>query len=59
ECLHDLARDPDHADLFANYRERLTATLEDTGDPRALGHGQVWEDHPRLRGQMRYFPEAD
>lgn len=56
ECLHDLAGDPDHAQIFAEYRKQLTETLKATGDPRVLGHGQVWEDYPRVRGPMRYFP---
>jgi uncharacterized sulfatase len=30
-----------------------------TGDPRVLGYGHVWEDYPRLRGPMRYFPKED
>jgi uncharacterized sulfatase len=57
ECLNDLATNPDHATLFAEYRQQLTATLEETGDPRALGYGHVWEDYPRLKGPMRYFPK--
>ena len=59
ECLHDLAGDPEHAQLFAEYRGQLTETLVSTGDPRALGIGQVWEDYPRLRGPMRYFPAPE
>lgn len=57
ECMHDLAGDPEHASLFAEYQKQLMATLKSTGDPRALGDGQQWEDFPRLRGPMRYFPE--
>jgi uncharacterized sulfatase len=59
ECLNDLATDPDHAELLAAYKQQLTATLKETGDPRALGYGHVWEDHPRQRGPMRYFPEPE
>jgi uncharacterized sulfatase len=59
ESLNDLATDPDHAVLFTRYREQLVNTLTETGDPRVLGYGHVWEDYPRLRGQMRYFPEGD
>ena len=59
DCLNDLAGDPDHATEFDRYRQRLTATLEETGDPRALGYGHVWEDYPRQRGPMRYFPNPD
>lgn len=59
DCLTDLARDPDHATLFAEYQQQLTDTLTETGDPRVLGYGQVWEDYPRQKGPMRYFPPPD
>ena len=59
DCLTDLAKDPDHATLFAEYKEQLTDTLTETGDPRVLGYGQVWEDYPRQKGPMRYFPPPD
>ena len=59
DCLDDLATDADHAERFAEYKNQLLTTLRETGDPRALGYGDVWEDYPRLRGPMRYFPEPD
>ena len=57
--LNDLANDPDHAALFARYKKQLSDTLADTGDPRVSGYGQVWEDYPRTRGPMRYFPKPE
>ncbi|MEE4216901.1 MAG: sulfatase [Xanthomonadales bacterium] len=59
ECLQDLAGDPDHLAIFTEYKQQLTKTLTETGDPRVLGYGQVWEDYPRQRGPMRYFPPPD
>lgn len=59
DSLNNLANDPDHAELFARYKKQLGDTLAETGDPRASGYGQVWEDYPRVRGPMRYFPEPD
>lgn len=58
-CLNDLANDPDHAGIYTEYKEQLTETLTATGDPRVLGYGQVWEDYPRTRGPMRYFPNPE
>jgi uncharacterized sulfatase len=58
-CLQNLANDRDHSTVFARYKQQLTATLEETGDPRALGYGHVWEDYPRQKGSMRYFPQPD
>lgn len=57
ECLNDLANDPNHAQVFADYRKQLTDTLTKTGDPRVLGYGHVWEDYPRTSGPLRYFPK--
>ena len=59
DCLIDLADDPEHARIVAEYKQQLTNTLSATGDPRVLGYGHVWEDYPRLRGTMRYFPKPD
>jgi len=55
-CLTDLADDPEHSRIAGEYKNQLTETLTATGDPRALGYGHVWEDYPRTRGPMRYFP---
>jgi uncharacterized sulfatase len=57
--LNDLSNDPDHAELFTEYKKQLTDTLRETGDPRVLDYGHVWEDYPRTRGPMRYFPKED
>ena len=57
--LNDLSTDPDHAKLFAEYKKQITDTLTKTGDPRVLGYGHVWEDYPRSRGPMRYFPKEN
>lgn len=59
ECLTDLSGDSAYAGLFEEYQQQLTETLTATGDPRALGNGKVWEDYPRMRGPMRYFPQPE
>ncbi len=59
DCLIDLTDDPEHARIVAEYKQQLTQTLTETGDPRVLGYGHVWDDYPRLRGPMRYFPEPE
>lgn len=59
ESLNDLANDPDHAEIFARYRKQLTDTLTETGDPRVSGYDYIWEDYPRLKGSMRYFPKPE
>lgn len=59
ECVTDLAESPEHSQMFAEYKQQLTKTLTQTGDPRVLGYGYVWEDYPRIQGSMRYFPKPD
>lgn len=59
ECLTDLVEDSEYARMIATYKQQLTETLTQTGDPRVLGFGYVWEDYPRIQGAMRYFPEPD
>lgn len=57
--LNNLANDQAHAQLFAQLKEQLMKTLTETGDPRALGHGDLWEEYPRTKGKMRYFPKTN
>lgn len=57
DCLNDLAKSSEYSKIFAEYKQQLIKTLEETGDPRALGYGHVWEDYPRTPGKMRYFPK--
>jgi len=59
DCLIDLADDPEHTRIIAEYKQQLTEVLTATGDPRTLGYGHVWENYPRTRGPMRYFPKPD
>ena len=59
ESLNDLADDPDHAQVFAEYQKKLSDTLTDTRDPRLVGYGQVWEDYPRTAVPMRQFSKEE
>jgi uncharacterized sulfatase len=59
DCLNDLAQSSEHATILAEYKEQLTNTLKETGDPRLHGYGHVWEDYPRVPGTMRYFPKPE
>lgn len=58
-CMNNLALDPDHEERLRHFRDRLTTTLKETGDPRAVGDGEIWESYPRLRGPMRDFPAPE
>lgn len=57
--LTDLATKPEYSKLLEEYKQQLTKTMTETGDPRALGYGYVWENYPRSKGSMRYFPKPE
>ncbi len=54
-CLNNLASDPAHGETLRQMRERLKGYLRETGDPRALGNGEIWESYPRY-SPIRKFP---
>jgi uncharacterized sulfatase len=54
-CLNNLALDPVHFKTTQAYRDKMDVYLEKTGDPRALGHGDTWENYRRY-SRMRSFP---
>ena len=54
-CLSNLALDPAHYKTTQTYRDQMDAYLKKTGDPRALGQGDVWESYRRY-SRMRSFP---
>ncbi len=55
-CLTNLALQPEHAGLVREYREELDTYLARTGDPRATGNGDIWEDYIRY-SPIRIFPK--
>lgn len=57
-CLHNLANEPQHAEVRDRLTIKLMDYLADTGDPRATTDGDVWETYPRT-GSMRWFPQPD
>lgn len=54
-CLDNLAAKPEFAGLLGELRDELEAYLAETGDPRATGGGQIWEDYIRY-SPVRRFP---
>ena len=56
DCLNNLALDPAHYKLTQTYRDQMDAYLKKTGDPRALGQGNIWESYKRY-SRMRTFPK--
>jgi N-sulfoglucosamine sulfohydrolase len=55
-CLHNLAGDIVHASARLGLAQRLLAYLRETGDPRVLGNGDIWETYERY-SPIRTFPE--
>jgi rhamnogalacturonyl hydrolase YesR len=46
-------------DELLKLRTQLGGYLMRTGDPRVTGAGDVFESYPRLRGDIRKFPEPE
>lgn len=47
-CLKNLANDPARAADKRRLRGELEKRLTAQGDPRMLGHGDIWESYPRF-----------
>jgi uncharacterized sulfatase len=54
-CLHNLASDPQFAEVRAKLARQLDDYLRSTGDPRVLDSGEIWETYPRY-SPIRTFP---
>ncbi|MEK6237523.1 MAG: sulfatase, partial [Planctomycetales bacterium] len=57
-CLKNLALDDSHAKVLAELRKECDAYLRKTGDPRALGTGDVFESYKRY-SRIRKFPKPE
>ncbi len=55
-CLTNLALQEGHAGLVSELRQELDSYLQETGDPRATGNGQIWDDYIRYSA-IRLFPK--
>ncbi|GAB4134975.1 MAG: sulfatase [Planctomycetaceae bacterium] len=53
--LRNLAGDPKYADVLARHRKELLKTLHETGDPRVLNGGDIYESYKRY-SRLRRFP---
>ncbi len=56
-CRANLAGDPEHAGRLKSLRETMLAELKAEGDPRANGHGEVFEQYPYADAGNRGFYE--
>jgi uncharacterized sulfatase len=54
--LKTLVAEPQHKKLLEAMRTELEDYLRDTGDPRIVGNGEVWESYPRY-SPIRKFEE--
>lgn len=57
-CMNNLADDLAFAQVKAALSKQMMEFLKGTGDPRALGQGEIFESYPRY-SKHRYFPEPD
>jgi len=57
-CLHNLAGEKDFAPVREELAARLENYLRETGDPRVVDGGDVFETYKRY-SRLRYFPKPD
>jgi len=57
-CLNDLSSLPEYQEILMDLRKNLNTKLIESGDPRALGNGNIWETYKRFN-VMRKFPQPD
>lgn len=57
-CLNNLANDPVHAAVCQEHREQLEGYLRETGDPRILDGGDIFETYKRY-SPIREFPKPE
>jgi len=46
DCVKNLAEEKDQSDRLVALEAEMTARLEEQGDPRMFGRGQVFDDYP-------------
>ena len=56
-CLVNLAADPKHGPTRQRLAKELEDYLRQTGDPRVLGKGEIWETYIRY-SPLREFPKS-
>lgn len=54
DCLKNLAADPAFAKVKAELVAKLDAQLTATGDPRAVGDGEIFETYPRYSAHRKF-----
>ena len=57
-CLNELSDLPEYQEILLKLRKNLKERLLETGDPRVLGEGNIWESYKRYN-IMREFPIPD
>ena len=57
-CLNDLSALPEYQEILIKLRNDLNDKLTESGDPRAIGKGDIWETYKRFN-VMRSFPVPD
>lgn len=57
-CLRNLADDEQFSVVCKELAELLESKLQETGDPRVIDGGEIWETYPRY-SPIRRFPKPD
>ena len=54
-CVENLAESPEHQELKVELREQMMRELEQQGDPRMSGNGDVFDNYPTAAGERGNF----
>ena len=58
DCIENLAENPDFARKKQELRAKMDQFLTETGDPRLVADGEIFETYPRY-SKIRQFPKPD
>lgn len=55
ECINNLAQDGKYGEIKEKLRAKLDEKLEQTGDPRFFGNGDIFESYPTCYTSARLY----
>ena len=58
-CMNNLEADPAIAEVKSQLAAQLMDYLNQTGDPRVTGNGDIWETYPRYSAIRKFPPPKD
>ncbi|NND08205.1 MAG: sulfatase [Saprospiraceae bacterium] len=54
-CLHNIIDDPAYSENISEMKSQMYAQLKEEGDPRILGHGDVFDEYPAASKSANFY----